>query len=309
MRYHARNLQGIYEILETLPKPIAVLDFFCGEVGHELGVTQSLGGQFYDKYHDVARVVALCWQGASLLYTNLSDDQIEFTDKKQSRSGDRRHDGGRKIHWLRKQGHGVRIAAIAGIVARLGAQDVSEKTMVRQHGLSAVEQWARAGKRLARTGFVFSTEGERLVQNSYIALFDRNERHQPERNTQRWQVDLFHKWAHEFGFQLVIISDFYPRPQPDDVICFAFNRNFDLLCNIIRHSVLYVAPPSGAGDAGMVFGCNLVETGSQPKKYRDVLLKVIMGRDFQHLGVLNSPNGETANKVREYLIHLMGEMK
>lgn len=304
MRHHAKDLQTIYRILEAYPKPLAVLDFFCGEVGCESRAAQSLGGQFYDKHHGEAHVVALCWQGASLLYTNLSDDQIEFTDKKRSRSGDKRHDGGRKIHWLTKMGHKGSMKK-TNIVVRQAPQDVSEKAMIRMHKLDVVKQWTQAEERLTRTGFVFSAGGRRLIQDPYIALFDRNERHQPERNTRRWQIDLFHKWAREFGFRLVVISDFYPRSQPDNVIRLTFNRDLDLLCNITRHSVLYAAPASGAADAGLVFGCDFVLMSPRPKKLRNVLPKLITGRGFQHFGLLDSPDGAVANKVKEYLAEKM----
>lgn len=302
MRYYAKDLQAIYEILETLPKPLVVLDFFCGEVGNEFSAAQCLGGQFYDKYHDAAYVAALCWQGASLLYTNLSDAQIEFTDERRSRSGDRRHDGGRKIHWLGKMGHNKHIEKIKNIIAHQVPQDVAEKAMERLHGLGSDKQWAQTEKRLTRTGFIFSVGKERPIQEPYIAIFDRNERHQPERNTQRWQIDLFHKWAHEFGFQLAIISDFYPRSQPDNVIRFAFNRDLDLLCNIIRHSVLYATPPSGSGDAGMTFGCDFVGLGVWSQRTRDIMPKVVEGRGFRHFGILDSPDGKAANKVEKYLM-------
>ena len=85
MQYFAKDLQSVYKILETLPKPLAVLDFMCGPVGCEFSASQSAGGQFYDKWNQDARVVALCWEGASILYSNISNDQIEFTDKARSR--------------------------------------------------------------------------------------------------------------------------------------------------------------------------------------------------------------------------------
>lgn len=301
MRYYAKDLQTIYRILETYPGPVAVLDFFCGEVGCEIRAAQSLGGQFYDQYRDTIRVVALCWQGASLLYTNLSDDQIEFTDKKRSRSGNKRHDGGRKIRWLNQMGHGDHIKRIKNVVAYQAPQDVAEKVVERMHGLGSDKQWVLGQERLTRTGFVFSVGGKRLIQNPYIALFDRNEKHQPERNTRRWQINLFHKWAREFGLRLAIISDFYPRSQPDNVIRFTFNRDFDLLCNITQHSILYAAPASGAGDAGMTFGCNFVGLCAWSRRTKDIMPSVVRGRGFQHFGILAAPDGMVANKVKEYL--------
>lgn len=306
MRHHAEDLQTIYEILETYPKPLAVLDFFCGEVGHEFGAAQCLGGQFYDKYHDSAHVIALCWQGASILYANLSDDQIEFADKKRSRSGDKRHDGGRKIHWLNKMKHGDRIKKIKNVIAYQAPQDVAEKAMERVHGLGADRQWARVERRLTHMGFIFPAGEERPIQEPYIALFDRNERHQPERNTRVWQVRLFHRWAKSFGFKLVVISDFYPR-QWKGVICIPFaDRNLDRLCNVIRHSVLYATPPSGVGNAGMVFGCNFVALGIWSRRQRNIMPSIVEGRGFQHFGTLTEPEGDVANRVREYLMGLQG---
>lgn len=306
MKYFAKDLRSVYGILETLPKPLAVLDFMCGTVGGECPVTQSVGGQFYDKWSRDAKVVALCWEGASVLYSNVSDDQIEFTDKVLSRLGDRDGKGWKRKYWLEKQGHGNRIAAIAGIVARCGPIDTSAKGMKKYYGMDHTKQWKMLEERLTRTGHVFSTGNPPLIQEPYIAIFDRNERISPRRNTHKWQVHLFRHWAQSFGFKPVVISDFYPR-QWEDVIRIPFaDRNLDRLCNIIHYSVLYAAPASGSADAGQVFGCNFVQLVLDTNDVWPILTKtmlpsVIEGRGFQHFGILDSPDGEVANKVGEYL--------
>jgi hypothetical protein len=339
MRYFAKDLPSVYKILETLPKPLAVLDFMCGTVGHEFAASQSIGGVFYDKWHQGAHVVALCWEGACILYSNVSDDQIEFTNKKQSRFGDKEAKGWKRKRWLIRQGHtdsieftnkarsrledgwgmGLErfrwskkqgctdgIAAIPGIVVRWGPYDVSGKAMKRYHELDNVSQWEMIRERLTRTGYIFSTEEPPLIQEPYIAIFDRNERIGPDRNTHTWQVELFRQWAKEFGFKLAVISDFYPR-RWESVISVPFaDRNLDRLCNVIYHSVLYAAPASGSGAAGWVFGCNFVALGvwnspHWPMLTKNVLRGVVEGRGFQHFGFLDSRDGEVANRIRKYL--------
>ena len=305
MRYYAKDLYFVYKILETLPKPLAVLDFMCGGVGDEIGAVQSFGGQFYDRWSQNARVVALCWEGASLLYANVSDDQIEFTDKAQSMLGNKEGKPWKRQYWLKEQGHTERLAAIAGTVARKGPFNASGQAMKRDYNIDTPQRWRMIKERLTRTGYVFSTGNPPLIQEPYIAIFDRNERFSPMRNTRHWQVKLFRRWAKDFGFKLVVISDFYPRRWWEDVIRFSFaDRNFDRLCNIIRHSVLYAAPPSGSGCAGMVFGCNFVNLCEEPlwpMLFRDVIPGVFEGRGFRYFGTLTELNGEVADNVREYL--------
>jgi hypothetical protein len=313
MKYFAKKLPSIYEILKTLPKPLALLDFMCGTLGGEVTVTQGVGGQFYDKWHQDARVVALCWEGASILYSNISDDQIEFTDRRQSRRGDKVGKGWKRKYWLAGRGHREKITAIPGIIAHGGPYDVSAKGMKKWHGLDMVTQWKMIKERLVRTDHVFSTGEPPLVQEPYIAIFDRNEQIQPERNTHMWQINLFRQWAQDLGFKLVVISDFYPR-RHQGVIHIPFaDRNLDRLCNIIRHSVLYAAPASGSGSVGMVFGCNFVHLCMAwwdvwPTITRNVMPGVVKGRGFQDFGVLDDPSSEVARKVGEYLVRKRDEI-
>lgn len=305
MKYFAKDLRSVYGILETLPKPLAVLDFMCGTVGCEFAVSQSVGGEFYDKWSRNVRVVALCWEGASFLYSNVSDDQIEFTDKALSRLGDRDGKGWKRKHWLDEQGHEGRIATMAGIVAHCGPYDVSAKAMGKYYKLDTSKQWLMVKERLTRTGYVFSTRDPPLIQEPYIAIFDRNERLGPNRNTHVWQVELFRHWAQSFGFKLVVISDFYPRHHQDVISVPFADRNLDRLCNIIHHSTLYAAPASGSGCAGWVFGCNFVGLMMGHDFWitltGDVVPSMLEERGFRYFGILDSPDTEVANKVGEYL--------
>ena len=206
MRYSAESLSQIYDILEEMPKPLAVLDFMCGELGWELFVAQALGGRFFDRNKGKSRVVALCWLGGSVLYENVSDDQIEFVDIKKSMKGNRRHDAGGKIRWLREIGHVSRIQEI-GIFAHLGPTDVSAKGMYRVHGWQDKDVFRNVARRLARTRFVFRSSAPRLIEKPYIAIFDRNDRHHSRRNTKLWQINLFHRWAQKYNLELW--SDFW----------------------------------------------------------------------------------------------------
>ena len=306
MQYFAKDLQSVYKILETMPKPLAVLDFMCGPVGCEFSASQSAGGLFYDKWNQDARVVALCWDGASILYSNVSDDQIEFTDKVLSRLGDNEWKGWKKKFWLAEQGHKAKIDAIAGIVAHGGPYDVSNKAIRRDYGLGNAKRWRIIKERLTRTGYVFSTGNPPLVQEPYIAIFDRNEPSDPKRNSRTWQVELFRHWASRLGFKLVVVSDFHPRQWQDAIHIPFADRNLDRLCNVISHAVLYTAPASGSGHAGMIFGSNFVLLCAAwwrtwPMITRDIMPGVLEGRGFRHFGVLDSPDGEVANNVKEYL--------
>lgn len=303
MRYFAKNLRGVYEILETLPKPLAVYDFASLVVGHEVRVAQGKGVRFYNKYRDSAHVVALCWGGAGILYSNISDDQIELVDKEPCRLGNRKRQFWKKIRWLGDQGHRKRLAAIEGIMVRYDPHNVKDRAVRKRMGgfnfLAA--HWKRIGKQLHRTQHVFSTGGPPLIRGSYIAIYDRNERHQPERNVHKWQIELFRCWAKEFGLRLVVISDFYPRQWKDTIRMPFVDRNLNRLCNVIRHSALYAAPSSGCGNAGMIFGCNFVALSKWSNRAADLPANACEGRGFQYFGFLDKPDGTVANKIREYL--------
>lgn len=296
MRYQASTHEEIYNVLRSLPGPLAVLDFFCGELGWELFVSQALGGRFYDENKNGARVVALCWKGCAILYENISDDQIEFADVKASMSGNKRHDGVRRVRKLKYD------RMPGNVIACLGPVICAPDAVFRYHKMAAEELLAQTANRLARTQYVFDSPGDRVIEEPYIALFDRNEKHRPGRNTRMWQIKLFHRLAQECGLRLAVISGFYPRRPPGGAIWLKMrHRDLDLLCNVARHSLLWGGPVSGGGEAGLLFGCHAVAFGRWVDRQAPFIRRLVTDRGFRWFGTLDNPTGDVALEVRKYL--------
>lgn len=316
MRYFVRNLQGLYETLDRIPGPKALLDFLCGEMGYEVLMAQALGGSFYEKHKGRARVVACCWKGSALVYSNVSDDQIELDNLEVSTLGSRLHRGEDKWDWLVQQGHLEKGAALGGVIQRLGpyywgngAPDAN-----RLQGVSAPppldsRQVCYSGfvkfisRRLVAEQFRFQPYGERLVQQPYISVFDRNETHQPHRNTQLWQIELMRSWAQKRGYRLVVISDLYPRPLPDDVIRFSPpHRDMEMLCNIVRYSTLHASPTCGAAEWAQVVGCHYLQLTPYTADYSPSLfMDLLKNRGFRYFGVFDKRNPWVEWRVQRYL--------
>ena len=307
-QYIVKTLFEAYKIIESTTGSKAIIDFISGEMGNEVLLAQSLGGVFYDKHQQQNRVIALTWQGCSLLYANVSHDQIELDSDEISPewNKDRYTTGEQRFNWLLQQQHRSRLRALSNIKARLGPFWLScgltigsysrngyfiKEGFYKQYG----RYWRIATNRLGKTQPVFDS-GRPLVQDNYISLFDRHERHDPKRNVPQWQVHLFHRWATQLGIKLVIISDLYPRKLPEGVIRIQSpHRDMTAIANIVQNSLLHGAPASGAGELAFVFGCNYVQLGDSSLTISHlynplIFAPVLRARGYKHFGIFNPEN-------------------
>jgi len=322
MRYAARTLGEVHDILASFNGPIAIADFFAGEIGTEvICYAQTLIYNFYHAHKDHVHVVALCWQGCSLLYSNVSDSQIELLDTEVSLLGNVGHSGEEKYRWLVENGHTERIAAMDHVVERFGpcywkghAMDHLQGLVPRHHeyveALGGRVKTAPKAKfmadQLVETGAVFRSPLLPATGATHIAIFDRNEKLEPWRNTKLWQIKLFHKWAQELGIKLVVMAGLYPRSGlPDDIIHLTpVHRDMDLLCSVMQNALVYAAPESGAGNLAALFGCNyvsLMEWSRGRFWFEEELLRGLRERGFHCFGVLDKPDGPVARRVEVYL--------
>lgn len=300
VRLEAKNLHELYGILEEMPKPIAVIDFISGEMGYELLMAQVLGGLFYDFYRNVAKVIALCWIGGSLLYSNVSDIQIELVDVEKSIRGNRKHQAVRRLEWLKSQSHSIQ--NIDGIIAHFPPTCPSQKLFKRIYGLSQDELIQLWVDRIAETRPVFNSEVLK-IETPYIVVFDRNDVHQPERNTKLWQIALLHQMTQKHGLDLVLISGFNPRPAPSEMRFSLVHRDLDLLCNLTQRAVFFAGPPSGMTTTAIMFGCNFLSLGHFYGDRDKTATKIIGLCGFQHLGFfVESELDTTLNTVETFLI-------
>ena len=321
MRYVAHALEEVHDILASFDGPIAIADFFAGEIGTEvLCYAQTLIYNFYHAHKDHAHVVALCWRGCSLLYSNVSHSQIEFSNTEVSLLGNVGHSGEEKYQWLLENGHVEKVAAMDNVVERFGpcywkghAVDHLQGLVPRHHeyvetlgGRAKTSPKAKfMADQLVETGAVFRSP-LLPVQSRYIAIFDRNEKLEPHRNTKLWQIELFHEWAQELGIKLVVMAGLYSRSGlPDDIIHLTpVHRDMDLLCSVMQNALIYAAPESGAGDLAALFGCNyvsLMEWSRGRKWFGEELLRGLRERGFHYFGVLGEPDGPVARRVEVYL--------
>ena len=301
--YKAHSLSQIYDIIIAIDGSKAIIDFISGELGNEVLISQSLGGKFYDRHHDQRCVIALTWKGCGILYSNVSHHQIELVndDIRSEWNKNRYTTGENRFNWLMRQQHGRKLAQLPNIDARLGPFWLScgqtlggysqggyfaKIEFQRQYG----RYWRLAIDRLGRTRPTFDV-GPPLVSQPYISVFDRHDRHDPRRNTQPWHLRLFKSWADQLSLKLVVISDFYPRPLPEDVIRFQFpHRDMKAIANIVTHSLLHGAPASGAAEIALVFGCHFVQlcdcSVAGFHLYNPLMfVPMSRGRGYQHFGV------------------------
>lgn len=305
-QYTAKTLSEVYEIIETISGSKAIIDFISGEMGNEVLLSQSLGGVFYDRHQQENRVIALTWKGCGFLYDNVSHDQIELVseDIHAEWNKNRYSTGEQRFNWLVKQQHRTRLMDLSQIRFRLGPFWLScgmtiggysrqgyfaKRGFNKQYG----RYWRIATNRLGRTQPVFNA-GSPLVADTYLSLFDRHERHEPKRNTQLWQIHLFHRWAKQLGIKLVVISGLYPRKLPKDIIrIHSPHRDLTAIANIVQHSLLHGAPASGAGELACVFGCNFVQLGDNssfgsPLYNPLIFAPILRVRGYKHFGLFNT---------------------
>ncbi|MEM9450938.1 MAG: hypothetical protein AAGA75_20730 [Cyanobacteria bacterium P01_E01_bin.6] len=304
--YIAQTLPQVYEIISAIDGPKAIIDFISGELGNEVLISQSLGGKFYDHHHQRMRVIALTWQGCDILYRNISHEQIELINDEITPEWNKNRytTGENRFNWLMRQHHGRKLMELPDIRARLGPLWCScgltlggysgRRNYFAKLGFEKQysRYWYLAINRLGRTQPIFDA-GARLVAEPYISIFDRHDRHNPKRNTQPWHLDLFKQWADELSIKLVVISDFYPRSLPADMIRFQSpHRDMTMIANIVTHSLLHAAPASGAAELALVFGCHFVQLCDCSVAGFDLYNPLMFapmsrGRGYQHFGVFN----------------------
>lgn len=305
MRYQALTLDHIYTILSDMEKPIALFDFVSGEMGYEALCAQAVCGRFYDNFASKMPVVALCWKGGSLLYSNVSHHQIEIDDIAISISGNLQHRGENRWAHLVLNWHRNCIEEIPDIIEYIPAMywvggHVDERRLLgylspdyfeaRQYSITRRSLIQYTKKRLAETQFIFNSATPRIIEVPYIALFDRNEPRigkSQGRNTLLWHIELMQNVAEILGIQLVIISGLHPREPIGDIIYVEMqHRNMDLLCNVIRNSLLFIAPACGIAEVAVIFGCDLLVTQRLGVGHDD-LINMIIQRGFDYLGILD----------------------
>ncbi|MEQ8542291.1 MAG: hypothetical protein RIB93_33160 [Coleofasciculus sp. D1-CHI-01] len=305
-QYIAHTLAEIYEITAGIDEPKAIIDFISGEMGNEVLLSQSLGGKFYDKHHNYCRVIALTWEGCGILYSNISHDQIELVSPKIKADWNKNRftTGENRFNWLTRNDHDRALPKLPNIKARLGPYWVScgmtlggysngyyfaKLKFQKKYG----RYWHLAVNRLARTQPTFDV-GSPLVEGHYISLFDRHDRHNPQRNTQPWHIQLFKNWANKLGIKFVVISDFYPRKLPENTIRFQSpHRDLKTIANVANYSLLHAAPASGSAEVALVFGCHFVQLCDCSVAGFDLYNPLIFARmsrvrGYEHFGVFNA---------------------
>lgn len=314
-RFKAETLGQIYETLEAMEHPIAVFDFFSGEMGYEALCAQAICGKFYDDFHPTMPVVALTWKGCSVFYENVSDHQVELQDVELSMLGNLRHRGEPRWATLVLAEHRERIAGTASVAECKGPTywasghvlDVRLAGFIRPGYLEKPTRANREGiitaaaERLIHSRYVFRPGLDRLITEPYIALFDRNETYSPWRNTQEWHIEWFDQLASKHGIKLVVMAGLHPRELPGRITHFTpVHRDMDLLCNLARNALLFTAPPCGAGEAACVLGCDFVALGNMGVGYQ-ALEDMVTSRGFAFFTMLEKPVPKTVRKVEAYL--------
>lgn len=318
----AKTLPAIYDILCALTKPIALWDFFSGELGHEALYIQALGGKFFDDNRCLSLpVVALTWKGCSILHQNTSDLCVELDDADVATMDSEAHRGEGRYRWLLDQGHVEAIEDILGIKARFGPAywQNGKRNSLQGHiptnhyleGDGYKTDWHGAtafiADRLQRTGFRFDA-GPRIVKAPYISLFDRNDILKTFRNTQDWHFEFARELADANGLELAVLKGWYERPCPVDAIEFhARHRDLATFVNIVTNSALHLSPPSGTSELAMIAGCDLVAL-SYYKEHEDLGEKLLRRRGFRYWHYLTGPDCEMANDVRQRVKEKSGWM-
>ena len=312
-RFYLRTLPEIHKLLALLAckQPVAVFDFFSAEMGYEVLGVQALCGKFRDE-HPEHMVVALCWKGSSILYSNVSDIQIELDQARVSMQGNTKHTGIPRYAWLERRGHYRIVRSIEGVTAHIGPSYWAggSPTARRLQGHIARDYLApldtnRLGfiwatlKRLTDSQHIFKAETGRNLPHPYIAIFDRNEIHRKHRNTQEWQVMMLWNEAQRYGLNLVVVAGLYPREWPEGIAqLHPQHRDLDLLCDVVSNSLFYAAPTCGAAEAGLLFGCNFLALG-EAKYGHEELVQFATVREFAYLGLLDVP--EKISLVEKFL--------
>ena len=308
------TLNELYQVLHALEKPIALWDFFSGELGHETLYVQALGGKFYDDNKQTACVVALCWKGCAILHQNVSDIQIELDGVGISTMDSAAHKGEGRYLWLINHGHVEAVDGIPGIVARFGPaywQNGKKNSLqgkiptnhyLEQDGYKTDWHGATAyiADRLERTGFRFDA-GDPIVDRAYISLFDRNDRLKTFRNTQDWHFQFARELADANGLGLVVLKGWYARPCPVEAIEFhAMYRDLRTFINIVTNAVIHLSPPSGTSELAMVAGCDLAAL-SFYKEHEDAGEKLLRRRGFRYFNYLTGLHSDLSDAVRLFV--------
>lgn len=311
--YNAHTLSDVYEILRSLDGPVALFDFFSGELGHETLYGLACALKFHKDHADNAQVVALTWKGTGILYQPASSVQIELDDVGVATMDSAVHRGEGRYRWALAQGHVEAIDAIPGIVARFGPAfwqggkgwwlqgNVESKRYLEAGGYTT--NWTGATQMIAdfmaRTGFRFNA-GERMIARPYISLFDRNDKMKPKRNTYPWHFELARQIADECHLGLVVLKGWYARPSPVPALEFhAKHRDLRTFINVVANSILHLSPPSGTSELAMVTGCNLASLAHYPHHgpLSEILLK---RRGFEYIEAFE-PDDAGVAAIRKFV--------
>jgi hypothetical protein len=312
MKYSANSLEEIYAIIEALPKPIAIFDFLCGELGYETLCSQSVAHKFYKEQN--VPVVVLCWHGCSILFSNVSAIQIEYTNDDVALRGNDIHRGEPRYEWLVSHNHKERIDTIPGIVAHMGPMywtggNVYAKRLrpdeyidylapITTNFFGLYEYIVRYYEQEPPT---FISPCTIPIDGPYIAFFDRNEKHQPERNAQDWHVKLLQRWAKDYGYKLVVISGLYLRKIEGAIQFAPKHRDLDLLCAVAQGSTAFFSSPGGASEAAMMFGCNFGLLGWLPPNFTVGYRQSVEACGHKYFGELDSEDSNYVAETEKFL--------
>ena len=298
MRHSAGNLSEVYDVLADLSRdhgPLAVCDFICGELGYEALLAQAVCGRFYDLHSSRYPVVALTWKGCSITYANVSHHQVELQDAVLSTLGNVQHRGEYRWAKLVLLDHRTEVERSGRVTEHLGplfwiGGHVNDPRLVGyiRHGFlhftpnrAGIIRAAR--ERLVNSGFVFLSMCSPHVQDSYIAIFDRNEppQRKPGRNTPLEWLGWARRLADIMGVKLVVVSGLNPREEIDaDVFIKPAHRDLYLIHDIIHFSKLFITPPCGIGELACILGCNLYAPKGLGSGTRD-FQRMLEGRGFR----------------------------
>lgn len=314
-RYTAKTLDGIYEILRGLDGPVALFDFFSGEMGHESMYGFACALKFHGDHRDTRRVVALTWKDCGILYQPVSDVQIELDDVDVATMDSVKHRGEGRWSWLMDQGHVEAVDALPNITARFGPAFwqggkgwwlqgcVESKGYLEANGYKT--NWDGSLRfihdRWQQERFTFDA-GPRRFERPYLALFDRNDILKTFRNTLDCHFEFARELADENGLDLVVYKGWYARPSPVEAVeLYSKHRDLWTFVNVVQNCELFLSPPSGASELAMLVGCDHVQL--RPYKQHPLLADFwLTKRGWRYFGVLEGELDEALMaEVRQFV--------
>lgn len=300
IRIKVTSLEEIYNSLAMLSQSfgkLSVFDFVCGELGYEALMTQAIGGEFFKNNHSQTTVVSLCWKGCSRLAVNTSHAQVELDNIKYSIAGNVSHSGNPRHQWLNKNKHRQKVDSLSFVNNHVGPMfwkggmggiggDCQASQTFGEQDMFTIRKMAADYVTWSQFKLLKEENSEPLVEMPYIALFDRNEKHMPRRNTTVEDIEYYSEYAKQNGLGFVVISGLYPREiLPDNTIHFCpEHRDIDLMVNIASFCEMFITPPCGIGEVAAITGANIVmigELNKYEKKQWDIVSRMSTERGFR----------------------------